>query len=126
MGRTDSLRDSICALGREERVHSRGRCNAAEVTSERHLELRTSRTLDVTHKLSCGPKTFVGMAEVKLSPYWSLYALRERMSRGRSTYASSIAMSCLYVPVLDVYKPFCVRVAEVALMWEAEVDLGLV
>lgn len=28
-----------------------------------------------TYKLSCGPKTFVGIALVKLSPNWSLYAL---------------------------------------------------
>ena len=73
--------------------------------------------------MSCGPKTFVGMAEVKLSPYWSLYALQRRL---RSASAHAVKQRGRCGPVLDVDEPLCVRVAEVAFVREPEVDLGLV
>ena len=49
--------------------------NVNDVANEASV-LRIKRGLhEGTHKLSCGPNTFVGIAEVKLSPYWSLYAI---------------------------------------------------
>lgn len=77
-----------------------------------------------TNKLSFGPNTFVGMAEVKLQPNSSLYALLDR---------------CMVIPilpikkmtggnalVLDIDHTLCVGITKVALMRGPAVDLVFV
>ena len=70
-----------------------------------------------TNKLSCGPNTFVGIAEVKLQPNSSLYALSVR-------YIGDLILPIKkYAPVLDIDHTLRVGIAKVALMRGPTVDL---
>jgi hypothetical protein len=74
------------------------------------------------YKLSCFPKTLVGMADVKLSPNSSLYALEEeiiKLKPGR--YRNHIIL-----PVLNIYHPFSMCVAIITLMRQSKMNFGFV
>ena len=73
------------------------------------------------YKLSLGPNTFVGIADVKLDPNSSLYALQKKKSA--SNQSIKIPNNSL---ILHVDHPLRVRIPEITLMRWARVDLGLV
>ena len=78
--------------------------------------------LQSAYKLSLVPKILVGMADVKLSPNWSLYALCRSMISPFIAAHSTVE----YALVLYVDQPLRMCIPEVTLVGEAEVDLGLV
>lgn len=78
----------------------------------------------IAYKLSLGPNTFVGIAEVKLDPCSSWYALTFLFSfRNGDRRDKNISRDA---PINNIDHPLCVRVTVVALMRWSEMDLGLV
>jgi len=75
------------------------------------------------HKLSCGPNTFVGIADVKLHPNSSLYALKCVEGRDQADTAHILCIDSL---ILNIDQSLCIRVSKITLVRRAAVYLGLI